>query len=113
MYIEVEQVTPATVVVRRKALDMTQAVFAGMLGVSLSTVRNWEGGRAKVPPDKGAEMVRLLQSHSKLPNLKLKKLTDGSYPVQTSTIDAAIEVALEEPEARFTGDLYKPRGPRK
>lgn len=113
MYIEVEPVTPATVAVRRKALDMNQQEFADALGVSLSTVRNWEGGRATVAPGKGAAMVQLVSFFSKREERSLKRLKDGSYKVTKETLPIAVQVAKREPDARFTGDLYKTRGPRK
>lgn len=47
----------------RKSLHMTQAVFAGMIGVSQKTVEAWESGR-NVPMGPASRVLDLLESDS-------------------------------------------------
>lgn len=41
--------SPQKFLEQRKKLDMTQKELALELGISLSTLRNWEKGRVKIP----------------------------------------------------------------
>ncbi|MBQ6967980.1 MAG: helix-turn-helix domain-containing protein [Lachnospiraceae bacterium] len=47
----------------RKSLHMTQAVFAGMIGVSQKTVEAWESGR-NTPMGPASRVLDLLESDS-------------------------------------------------
>ena len=49
---------PADVRAIRKKLDVTQAEFALMIGVSLATLRNWEQGR-RLPEGPARALLRV------------------------------------------------------
>ncbi len=49
---------PADVRAIREQLDVTQAEFAMMIGVSLATLRNWEQGR-RVPDGPARALLRV------------------------------------------------------
>lgn len=72
------QISPQEIARLRKALDMSQAVFARVLNVSVKTVRNWELGERK--PTQAA--VRLLQVLKAEPNLvcQVAGLGNGARP---------------------------------
>ncbi|WP_432649158.1 helix-turn-helix domain-containing protein [Huintestinicola sp.] len=50
----------------RLSLDMTQSVFAQIMGVSVKTVEAWEGGRS-TPNGTARRMLSMLRSDPKLP----------------------------------------------
>ena len=50
----------------RLSLEMTQSVFAAVIGVSSKTVEAWEGGRSK-PSGTAKRMLAMLRSDPKLP----------------------------------------------
>lgn len=50
----------------RLSLEMTQTVFAAIIGVSAKTVEAWEGGRSK-PSGTAKRMLAMLKSDPKLP----------------------------------------------
>lgn len=50
----------------RLSLEMTQTVFAAVIGVSEKTVEAWEGGRSK-PSGTAKRMLAMLRSDPKLP----------------------------------------------
>lgn len=50
----------------RKSLDMTQVMFAAVIGVSTKTVEAWENG-INVPSGVARRMLSLLQLDPKLP----------------------------------------------
>ena len=54
--------TPRKLKAWRRQLDMTQADFGTLLGVSRSTVNRWEGGTQAIP-----HMVGLLESNGPCP----------------------------------------------
>lgn len=65
----------------RKSLNMTQAVFAGMMGVSPKTVEAWESGR-NVPMGPASRVLDLLMKDKKnvdffVVNKSMQKLVSG------------------------------------
>lgn len=50
----------------RKSLDMTQGMFAAVMGVSVKTVEAWEAG-TNTPSGVARRMLSLLQSDPELP----------------------------------------------
>lgn len=62
----------------RKSLDMTQGIFADVIGVSVKTVEAWEAG-TNTPSGAARRMLSLLQSDPELP----KKY--GLYSVKFSS----------------------------
>ncbi len=50
----------------RMSLDMTQVIFAQIMGVSVKTVEAWEGGRSE-PNGTARRMLSMLKSDPKLP----------------------------------------------
>ena len=62
-----ESFDPAAIVAIRKQLDMSQAVFASVLGVTPASVMNWEYGR-RVP---SGPVRRLLLIASRRPDVLL------------------------------------------
>lgn len=50
----------------RKSLDMTQGMFAAVMGVSVKTVEAWEAG-TNTPSGAARRMLSLLQSDPELP----------------------------------------------
>ena len=50
----------------RLSLEMTQVIFAAVIGVSAKTVEAWEGGRSK-PSGTAKRMLAMLKSDPKLP----------------------------------------------
>ena len=50
----------------RKSLDMTQMIFAAVMGVSVKTVEAWEAG-TNTPSGSAKRMLSLLRSDPKLP----------------------------------------------
>ncbi len=50
----------------RKSLDMTQFMFAAVMGVSVKTVEAWEAG-TNTPSGPARRMLSLLQSDPELP----------------------------------------------
>ena len=46
----------------RAKLQLSQAAFAGLMGVSLRTVRDWEQGRHK-PSGPAAALLRIAEQH--------------------------------------------------
>lgn len=50
----------------RKSLDMTQMIFAAVMGVSVKTVEAWEAG-TNTPSGTARRMLYLLQSDPKIP----------------------------------------------
>jgi putative transcriptional regulator len=55
---------PADVRAIREKLDVTQAEFALMIGVSLATLRNWEQGR-RVPDGPAQALLRVAAANPK------------------------------------------------
>jgi putative transcriptional regulator len=55
---------PADVRSIREKLDVTQAEFALMIGVSLATLRNWEQGR-RVPDGPAQALLRVAAANPK------------------------------------------------
>lgn len=50
----------------RQSLDMTQMIFAAVMGVSVKTVEAWESG-TNTPSGSAKRMLSLLKSDPKLP----------------------------------------------
>lgn len=50
----------------RKSLDMTQGIFAAVMGVSVKTVEAWEAG-TNAPSGTARRMLSLLQTDPELP----------------------------------------------
>lgn len=50
----------------RKAMGMTQALFAGVMGVSLKTVEAWESGK-NVPNGSAKRILSIFQADPTLP----------------------------------------------
>lgn len=50
----------------RMSLEMTQVIFAQIMGVSVKTVEAWEGGRCE-PNGTARRMLSMLKSDPKLP----------------------------------------------
>lgn len=50
----------------RMSLNMTQVVFASVMGVSEKTIEAWEGGRCK-PSGAAVRMLSMLKSDPELP----------------------------------------------
>ncbi len=46
----------------RKRLNLSQAAFAGLMGVSLRTVREWEQGKRK-PSGPAKSLLRIAEQH--------------------------------------------------
>lgn len=46
----------------RKQLNLSQAAFAGLMGVSLRTVQDWEQGRRK-PSGPAKSLLRIAEQH--------------------------------------------------
>ena len=46
----------------RKRLDLSQAAFAGLMGVSLRTVQEWEQGKRK-PSGPAKSLLRIAEQH--------------------------------------------------
>jgi putative transcriptional regulator len=69
-------ISPQEIARLRKALDLSQAVFARVLNVSVKTVRNWEQGERK--PTQAA--LRLLQVMKAEPDVvcQIAGLVNGS-----------------------------------
>lgn len=53
---------PAPVQTIRAKLQLSQAAFAGLLGVSLRTVQDWEQGRRK-PSGPAEALLRIAEQH--------------------------------------------------
>lgn len=53
---------PGDVKAIRDRMDMSQSAFAGILGVSVRTVQEWEQGRRK-PSGPAASLLRVVQRH--------------------------------------------------
>ena len=53
---------PSPPQVIRKQLDLSQAAFAGMMGVSLRTVQDWEQGRRR-PSGPAKSLLRIAEQH--------------------------------------------------
>jgi putative transcriptional regulator len=53
---------PGDVKAIRDRMDMSQSAFAGILGVSVRTVQEWEQGRRK-PSGPAASLLRVAQRH--------------------------------------------------
>ncbi len=49
----------------RKALHLTQAVFAGVVGASPNAVEHWEQGIRR-PSGSASKLIRILKSHPEL-----------------------------------------------
>ena len=56
---------PKEVKLTRKTLGATQQVFAGILGVSIQTVKAWEGG-SRIPEATATKLIRLIKKHPDL-----------------------------------------------
>lgn len=48
----------------RVKLNLSQAAFAGLMGVSLRTVQDWEQGR-RVPSGPAKSLLRIVEQHSR------------------------------------------------
>lgn len=57
---------PAAPQVIRAKLHLSQSAFAGLMGVSLRTVQDWEQGRRK-PSGPAAALLRIAEQQSSLP----------------------------------------------
>ena len=55
-----ELTEPSTPQEIRKQLDLSQAAFAGLMGVSLRTVQDWEQGR-RVPSGPAKSLLRIAE----------------------------------------------------
>ncbi|MBF0399832.1 MAG: type II toxin-antitoxin system MqsA family antitoxin [Magnetococcales bacterium] len=53
---------PGDVKVIRDRMELSQSAFAGILGVSVRTVQEWEQGRRK-PSGPAASLLRIAQRH--------------------------------------------------
>lgn len=53
---------PGDVKAIRDRMDLSQSAFAGILGVSVRTVQEWEQGRRK-PSGPAASLLRIAQRH--------------------------------------------------
>jgi putative transcriptional regulator len=53
---------PASAQVIRKNLNLSQAAFAGLMGVSLHTVQDWEQGRRQ-PSGPAKSLLRIAEQH--------------------------------------------------
>jgi putative transcriptional regulator len=53
---------PASPQVIRKRLKLSQAAFAGLMGVSLRTVQDWEQGRRQ-PSGPAKSLLRIAEQH--------------------------------------------------
>lgn len=53
---------PASPQVIRKRLKLSQAAFAGLMGVSLRTVQDWEQGRRE-PSGPAKSLLRIAEQH--------------------------------------------------
>ncbi|MBF0163250.1 MAG: type II toxin-antitoxin system MqsA family antitoxin [Magnetococcales bacterium] len=53
---------PASVQMIRDNMNLSQSAFAGLLGVSVRTVQEWEQGRRK-PSGPAASLLRIAQRH--------------------------------------------------
>ena len=49
----------------RKSVKVSQSAFAGMIGVSLATVQNWEQGR-RTPRGPAMALLRIFEENPKL-----------------------------------------------
>ena len=57
-----ELTEPSPVSEIRKKLQLSQAAFAGLMGVSLRTVQDWEQGRRK-PSGPARSLLRIAEQH--------------------------------------------------
>jgi putative transcriptional regulator len=57
-----EPSTPQSI---RKKLDLSQSAFAGMMGVSLRTIQDWEQGRRN-PSGPAKSLLRIAEQHPKV-----------------------------------------------
>jgi putative transcriptional regulator len=53
---------PSTPQEIRKRLDLSQAAFAGLMGVSIRTVQEWEQGKRK-PSGPAKSLLRIAEQH--------------------------------------------------
>jgi putative transcriptional regulator len=53
---------PSTPQVIRKRLKLSQAAFAGLMGVSLRTIQDWEQGRRE-PSGPAKSLLRIAEQH--------------------------------------------------
>lgn len=72
----------------RRSLDMTQGIFADVIGVSVKTVEAWEAG-TNTPSGAARRMLSLLQSDPELPQKY------GLYSVKFSSPGDQKEVQRE------------------
>ena len=56
------ELTPETIRRIREGLDVSRAVFAHMIRVSVRTVEGWEQGRS-TPPDSAAALILMAQKY--------------------------------------------------
>lgn len=56
---------PSAPQVIRKKLDLSQSAFAGMMGVSLRTIQDWEQGRRN-PSGPARSLLRIAEQHPKV-----------------------------------------------
>lgn len=56
---------PASPQVIRKRLKLSQAAFAGLMGVSLRTVQDWEQGRRE-PSGPAKSLLRIAEQHPEI-----------------------------------------------
>ncbi len=54
--------TPEDVKEIREGLDLSQSVFASLMGVSIRTLQEWEQGRRK-PSGSACSLLRIAQQH--------------------------------------------------
>ena len=91
--------TPRALKKWRLSLELTQAGFAGWLGVSRSTVNRWEGGLQAIP-----HMVALLESHYHRPDDREIPEPDDNSPTVTGVDTGGIigEVHISSTEGPTT-----------
>ena len=56
---------PSTPQIIRKKLALSQSAFAGMMGVSLRTIQDWEQGRRN-PSGPAKSLLRIAEQHPKV-----------------------------------------------
>lgn len=62
--INIDLDTPHGITLARTVLELTQAELAAVLGASLRSVQNWEGGTSTPRPRYLDALAALIESHS-------------------------------------------------
>lgn len=62
---EIPQYNPEAIKTLRMDLQLTQKLFAGLMGVSVRTVESWENGQNR-PNGSAARLMELLSDHPQL-----------------------------------------------